>query len=236
MHFKSIHTPNFSKRSRNSKKIKFLIIHYTGMQSKRVSLKRLQNPRYKVSCHFLVDRRGEVVKLVDEKKTAWHAGKSKWKSFVNLNKNSIGIELVNKGHKYGYEKFSKKQINSLVRLCVYLKKKYHIKKQNILGHSDIAPLRKSDPGEKFPWETLEQKDLGILPNKKIKINLKDKNLRDVFFKNLTKIGYRYFNSKSKNLKNRLVIKSFQRHFRQRKINGIIDLECAKLSSILVKKT
>ena len=236
MHFKSIHTPNFSKRSRNSKKIKFLIIHYTGMQSRRVSLKRLQNPKYKVSCHFLVDRKGEVVKLVDEKKTAWHAGKSKWKSFVNLNKNSIGIELVNKGHKYGYEKFSKNQINSLVRLCVYLKKKYHIKKQNILGHSDIAPLRKRDPGEKFPWEILEQKNLGILPNKKIKINFKDKNLRDIFFKNLKKIGYRYFNSKTNNLKNRLVIKSFQRHFRQSKINGIIDLECAKISSILAKKT
>ena len=132
MHFKSVNTPNFSNRLRNSKKIKFLIIHYTGMQSKRVSLKRLQNPRYKVSCHFLVDRRGEVVKLVDEKKTAWHAGKSKWKSFVNLNKNSIGIELVNKGHKYGYEKFSKNQINSLVRLCVYLKKNIILKNKIFL--------------------------------------------------------------------------------------------------------
>ena len=98
------------------------------MQSKRVSLKRLRNPKYKVSCHFLIDRSGEVLRLVDENKIAWHAGKSKWKSFVNLNKNSIGIELVNKGHKLGYQKFSKKQINSLIKLCTYLKKKICYKK------------------------------------------------------------------------------------------------------------
>jgi len=236
MHFKSIHTPNFSKKPRNLNKIKFIIIHYTGMQSKRVSLKRLRNPKYRVSCHFLIDRSGEVLRLVDENKIAWHAGKSKWKSFVNLNKNSIGIELVNKGHKLGYQKFSKKQINSLIKLCTYLKKKYVIKKQNILGHSDIAPLRKIDPGEKFPWRILGRKNLVILPNKKIRFNFKNKNLRNIFFKNLKKIGYRYFNSRSNTFKNKLVIKSFQRRFRQTKINGIIDIECTKISSILAKKT
>ena len=90
--------------------------------------------------------------MVKDKNIAWHAGKSRWKKFVNLNKNSIGIELVNKGHQFGYQNFSKPQIKSLIKLCKNLKKKYLIKKENFLGHSDVAPLRKIDPGEKFPWK------------------------------------------------------------------------------------
>ena len=92
--------------------------------------------------------------MVDENKIAWHAGKSKWKNFINLNNSSIGIELVNRGHRWGYQSFTKKQINQLVHICKKLKKKYGIKNLNILGHSDIAPFRKIDPGEKFPWKTL----------------------------------------------------------------------------------
>ena len=113
---------NASKRSRKFRDIKFVIIHYTGMQSKIVSIKRLLSPKHKVSCHYLIDRSGGLLKMVDENKTAWHSGKSKWKNFKNLNKNSIGIELVNKGHKFGYENFTKSQINSLVKLCLLLKK------------------------------------------------------------------------------------------------------------------
>ena len=117
-------SPNYYKKSRAKSNIKFVIIHYTGMQSEIESIRRLKSKQSKVSCHYLIGKNGKITQLVKENKIAWHAGKSKWKSFVNLNKNSIGIELVNKGHKYGYEKFSKIQINSLVRLCVYLKKKY----------------------------------------------------------------------------------------------------------------
>ena len=108
------------------------------MQSKIVSVKRLLNSKYKVSCHFLIDRDGQIIKMVDENKIAWHAGKSKWKNFTDLNKNSIGIELVNKGHEFGYEKFTKIQIEKLIIICKYLKKKYKIKNSNILGHSDIV--------------------------------------------------------------------------------------------------
>ena len=120
------------------------------MQSERACIKRLISKKSKVSTHYLINKKGDVKSMVDEKNIAWHAGKSKWKNCINLNNRSIGIELVNKGHQFGYEKFSKQQILKLILLCKYLIKKYKIKKTNILGHSDIAPLRKKDPGEKFP--------------------------------------------------------------------------------------
>ena len=119
-----------------------------------------------VSCHYIINRNGEVIQLVKDKNIAWHAGKSKWKKFINLNNKSIGIELVNKGHKFGYQNFSKKQIKSLLKLCKILKNKYKIKKENFLGHSDIAPLRKIDPGEKFPWKKLSIHNFGKWYKKK----------------------------------------------------------------------
>ena len=108
---------NFSKKTRKKKDIKIIVIHYTGMQSRIVSIRRLLSSRDKVSCHYLIDRKGRILKMVDENKVAWHAGKSKWKNFNNLNKNSIGIELVNKGHEFGYEKFTSEQINQLIRFA-----------------------------------------------------------------------------------------------------------------------
>ena len=137
-------SPNFSKKARKKKDIKFVIIHYTGMQSEIESLRRLKNIKSKVSCHYFINRKGEIIQLVKENKVAWHAGKSKWGDFKNLNKFSIGIELVNKGQRFGYENFPNIQIQSLIKICKSLKKKYRIKKDNFLGHSDIAPLRKKD--------------------------------------------------------------------------------------------
>ena len=130
------------------------------MQSEIESIKRLKNPKHKVSSHYLINRKGKVIQMVKDKNIAWHAGKSGWKKFKNLNRNSIGIELVNKGHRFGYQNFSKKQIKSLIKLCMNLKRKYSIKKENFLGHSDIAPLRKIDPGERFPWKKLSKYNLG----------------------------------------------------------------------------
>ena len=152
-------SPNFNKKNRSTKWIKILVIHYTGMQSERESIFRLSDPKFKVSCHFLIGQNGNVHRLVNDNKVAWHAGKSCWGKYKNLNKNSIGIELVNKGHQFGYTPFKKKQISSLIKLCKILIKKYKIK--IVVGHSDIAPLRKKDPGEKFPWEQLAKKKLGF---------------------------------------------------------------------------
>jgi N-acetylmuramoyl-L-alanine amidase len=229
-------SPNYSVKNRKKKDVKFIVIHYTGMQSTRACIKRLTDSKSKVSTHYLIDRKGKAISMVDEKNTAWHAGRSKWKKFTNLNRHSIGIELVNKGHQFGYENFSKKQISKLILLCKFLIKKYKIKECNILGHSDVAPLRKKDPGEKFPWHFLSKKKIGYWYNLKnkdiIKHNLSKNDLRNIFFNNLYKIGYRYFDKKKSSQSDLKIIKVFQRRFRQNKVNGLIDPESLQISHYL----
>ena len=229
-------SPNFSKRQRNFKEINFIIFHYTGMQSEIESIKRLKSTKAKVSCHYLINRSGNIIQMVKDNKSAWHAGKSKWKKFNNLNNNSIGIELVNKGHKLGYEKFTNMQIQSLIKLSLFLKKKYKIKRENFLGHSDIAPLRKKDPGEKFPWKKLSKFKIGLwYKNNKKNLSLSnEKKGRKFFFKNLHKIGYRYFKINSKNVKDKLLIEAFQRRFYPEKISGRLDEKTLKISELVAK--
>ena len=227
-------SPNYSKKNRQKKDIKFVIIHYTGMQSEIESVRRLKNPKYKVSCHFLINRKGDIVKMVEEKNIAWHAGKSKWKKFTNLNKVSIGIELVNKGHQFGYQKFTHKQIGSLILVCKNLKKKYALKSENFLGHSDIAPLRKIDPGEKFPWKKLSAHGIGKWYKKKK--NFPEKNIKKkefLFFKNLQIFGFRYFNINRKKNSDRKIIKSFQMHYLPKNTTGRIDKKTFKISHFLI---
>ena len=234
MIIKTSYSVNFSKKVRKNKDINLIVIHYTGMQSRIESIKRLLNPKYEVSCHYLIDRKGEILKMVDDNKVAWHAGKSKWKNYNNLNKSSIGIELVNKGHEFGYEKFTISQVNNLIKLCKNLKKKYKIKNSNIVGHSDIAPLRKQDPGEKFPWKKLQKKKIGIwykkLQSKSVKLN--DKKVKKLFFKNLFKIGYRYFDKNRRTEKDIFLIEAFQRRFLPNKVTGKIDQKTFKISHFL----
>jgi len=207
------------------------------MQSEIESIKRLKNPKHRVSCHYLINRSGQVTQMVKDKNIAWHAGKSKWKNFDNLNDNSIGIELVNKGHQFGYQNFSKKQIISLIKLCKNLKKKYSIKKENILGHSDIAPLRKSDPGEKFPWKKLSTYNLGVWYKKKQLHHKPNKKvLTKLFFKNLEKLGYRYFKINKRNPDDKKIIKSFQQHYLQKSVTGRIDKKTFKISHFLTHQS
>ena len=233
MKIKLLNSPNYSRNSRPKKSIKFIIIHYTGMQSEIESINRLINKNSKVSCHYLINRKGTIMQMVKENKIAWHAGVSKWKNIKNLNKNSIGIELVNKGHIFGYENYSNLQINSLIKLCSKLKKKYKIHKENFLGHSDIAPNRKIDPGEKFPWKRLSNYKLGKWYNlKKDEILSDDK--KKLFFKNLYKIGYRYFEIDKRVKSDKLIIKAFQRRYNPKKITGYIDLKTLKISQFLAK--
>ena len=233
MKIKLLNSPNYSRNSRPKKSIKFIIIHYTGMQSEIESINRLINKNSKVSCHYLINRKGTIMQMVKENKIAWHAGVSKWKNIKNLNKNSIGIELVNKGHFFGYENYSNLQINSLIKLCSKLKKKYKIHKENFLGHSDIAPYRKIDPGEKFPWKKLSNYKLGKWYNlKKDEILSDDK--KKLFFKNLYKIGYRYFEIDKRVKSDKLIIKAFQRRYNPKKITGYIDLKTLKISQFLAK--
>ena len=225
---------NYSKKTRLKTNIRFLILHYTGMQSARVSLNRLKNPKSKVSCHYFVDRNGKVCRMVEDNKTAWHAGKSKWKHFNNLNKYSIGIEIQNKGHYINYQNFTKKQIFSLIQLIKKLLKKYKIKKENVLGHSDIAPLRKLDPGEKFPWKLLSKKGAANWHRKykykKFDYDLKTK--RKIFFKNIYKIGYRFFNLSKQSKKDRKIILAFQRRYLPNEMNGKITNKTLIISQLL----
>ena len=234
------YSPNFNLPKRAKNKIKFIIIHYTGMKKESVAIKRLQDPKSKVSSHYLIKRNGEIINLVPDLFEAWHAGVSSWKNFKSLNKNSIGIEITNPGHQHGYKKFSKKQIFSLQKLLNILVKRYKIKKKYILGHSDISPGRKKDPGEKFPWEMLAKNKLSFwhnLDQKKIK-KFREKNLinkvdESLFLKNLYKIGYNNV-KKFKSHKNiKYLTLAFQRRFRQSLVNGKIDKECLLISKNLL---
>ena len=177
--------------------------------------------------------------LVPELYEAWHAGVSNWKNYKSLNKSSIGIEITNPGHQYGYKNFTSKQILSLKKLLDYLIKKYKIKKEFILGHSDISPDRKKDPGEKFPWQILSKSKLSYWHNldlKKIKehrnVKLTSQNEKNKFFKNLYKIGYNKIKSPKSDINKKYLVVAFQRRFRQSLINGKIDKECLLISNNL----
>ena len=239
MKISNVYSPNFDKKKRSYKSIKFLVIHYTGMQSERESIKRLCNPKSKVSSHYLISQNGKVYQLVMDNRIAWHAGKSCWGKYKNLNKSSIGIEMVNKGHKFGYTNFKKKQLSNLIKICQNLIKKYKIKKQNIVGHSDIAPLRKLDPGEKFPWKKLGKNKIGIWHSLKEGDLIKFRKIKIVnkskveFINKLKKIGY-CFNTRRKGSLIK-IIKAFQRHYRKELINGVIDKECLIIAKNISKK-
>ena len=240
MHIKTSqnYSPNFSTTRRNKKKIKYIVYHYTGMRSENKAVKRLTDVNSNVSCHYFIKRNGQIILMIPELFEAWHAGKSNWKKDISLNKNSIGIEISNKGHESGYENFSKAQISSLIKLSKYLIKKYNIKISNILGHSDVSFERKKDPGEKFPWKHLANKKIGIwhkIKEKKLK-KYRKKKISNIemftFIKYLNKIGY--FTKNLNNNKKLTLVKSFQRRFRQKLINGKIDRECLIIAEKLSK--
>ena len=213
------------------------------MKNESAAISKLTEIQSEVSSHYLIKNNGEIVKMVPDLYIAWHAGESSWKNYKSLNQNSIGIEITNPGHEYGYKKFTKKQIFSLLRLGRFLIKKYKISPRNFLGHSDIAVLRKKDPGEKFPWKYLSQSKVGLwhtvkkqklLKNRKIKTTKVEK---EYFINNLFKIGYSKKFSKSMSKDNHLnnITKAFQRRYRQDLIDSKIDQECFLISQNLMKK-
>ena len=225
---------NFSLPKRQKKLIKFIIIHYTGMKNEISAIKKLTKSSSKVSSHYFIKNSGKVINMVPDLYVAWHAGKSSWGKYNLLNKYSIGIEINNPGHQYGYKDFKLNQITSLKKLLKFLIKRYNIKNTHILGHSDISPNRKKDPGEKFPWKELAKNKLCFWHNlneksirkfRRKKIDFKSEN---IFKNNLYKIGY-----SKKNIK--FTIKAFQRRFRQALINGKIDKECFLISKNLLKQ-
>ena len=234
------YSPNFKIQKRLKSSIKFIIIHYTGMKKESEAISRLLDPNSKVSCHYFIKNNGNIIRMVPDSYIAWHAGKSKWKKFKSLNKYSIGIEINNPGHDHGYKSFSQKQIKSLLSLITGLKKRFSIDKKNILGHSDVAPERKKDPGEKFPWFFLAKKNMinwhnldlkEIKKFRKIKITKKSEQ---IFIRNLYKIGYCKIFSLNKTKSIKVLTNAFQRRYRNQLINGIIDKECFLISKNILK--
>ena len=235
---KQFYSINFDKIKREKANVKFLIFHYTGMKSEKSAINKLSDKKSKVSCHYFIKKNGSIINLVPDLYISWHAGISFWKKYKKINKYSIGIEIQNPGHQYGYKPFNKKQINSIIYLSLKLAKKYNLKNKDFLGHSDIAPCRKKDPGEKFPWELLSKYHIGVWHSldKKIIKSYRQKNInsfeKKLFLNYLIEIGYFF---KKKNINSILfAVKAFQRRFRPNLINGKIDLECLKIAKNLVK--
>ena len=229
------YSPNFDLKKRDKKKIKYLIYHYTGMKNDKLAIKKLTSFNSNVSCHYYINKSGKLIKIVPDLYVAWHAGKSCWGNHKSINYKSIGIEISNPGHQYGYRNFTGNQIKCLIKISKLIIKKYNIDKNKILGHSDIAPLRKIDPGEKFPWKLLSKKKIGIWH--KVNSNIlkssrgkKSELSLDKFIFYLKKLGYHMKYSSPNELKK--IIKIFQMRFRPEITDGKLDLECYKIAKSL----
>ena len=162
MFFKKYTSPNHNER-KGVANPSMIVLHYTGMQSSKAALEHLCDPKSEVSAHYLIEENGKTHNLVPDEKRAWHAGKSSWKGEVDINSLSIGIEVVNPGHEFGYEPFSQKQINAVIKLCQELMAKFDIPASAVVGHSDVAITRKVDPGHFFPWRELAKDGVGLWP-------------------------------------------------------------------------
>lgn len=205
-------SPNFDERALP---VTMAVIHYTEMASAEAALRRLCDPASKVSAHYLISAGGEVTRLVGEDKRAWHAGVSYWRGIRDVNSASIGIELDHPGHKYGYAAFPDSQFEALVPLLARIVKTHRIPRANVVGHSDVAPARKIDPGELFPWERLAEYGL-CLPTPKIALGDPFDN-DSAFYLALERFGYDITDG-------RKAVEAFQRRWRPRRIDGEIDGE------------
>ena len=204
-------SPNWNERA---EPISMVVLHYTEMESAAAALERMCDPTAEVSAHYLITEEGEVVRLVAEEKRAWHAGVSYWRGHTDVNGKSIGIELDHPGHALGYREFSEAQFEALVPLLASIVKDYHIPRANVVGHSDVAPTRKIDPGELFPWDRLAQYRL-CLPRPE-KLELGDPFDNDgAFYLALERFGYDISDGHK-------AVEAFQRRWRPEKIDGEID--------------
>ncbi|WP_437441243.1 N-acetylmuramoyl-L-alanine amidase [Sphingomonas morindae] len=214
-------SPNFNERTLP---VSLLVLHYTGMESAEAALERLTSPLSEVSAHYLIDEDGGIVRLVPEEKRAWHAGRGWWRGITDLNSASIGIELVNPGHEFGYRPFPEPQMAALIPLMGEIVGRYGITRGNIVGHSDVAPARKQDPGELFDWERLARLRLALpTPHK----YLVDPFWTDGgFLLALERFGYDISAPEA-------AVRAFQRRYRPAILDGVIDGQCrAILLSLL----
>lgn len=217
---KRVNLPSPNHDDRCDAPIDMLVLHYTGMASAEAALSRLTDPAAKVSAHYTIDEGGTIHAHVPEQCRAWHAGVSHWAGATDINARSIGIELVNPGHEFGYRPFAEDQIVALITLCHSILMRHPIPSWRVLGHSDVAPARKEDPGELFPWKRLAAAGIGLWPERK------PSNLDA---EALTRFGYDPDAPPEK------TVTAFQRHFRPNLLNGQWDQECAELLHGLLEK-
>jgi N-acetylmuramoyl-L-alanine amidase len=215
---KRIDRPSPNHDDRGGAVIDMLVLHYTGMRTGEEALQRLCDRGAKVSAHYAIDEDGTVYALVPEARRAWHAGVAFWAGATDINARSIGIELVNPGHEFGYREFSDDQIAALTTLCHSVLMRHPIPSWRVLGHSDVAPARKEDPGELFPWERLAKAGIGLWPQAAAS---------DLGADALSRFGY------DSNVPLDKVVTAFQRHFRPKKLDGQWDNECAGLLASLL---
>ena len=217
-------SPNFDERTLP---VSMIVLHYTGMVDAQSALDRLTSPEAKVSAHYCVLEDGQIVQMVDEDKRAWHAGKSYWRGLTDINSASVGIEIVNPGHEFGYRPFPDEQVAAVMGLVNDVKNRHGITRGNIVGHSDIAPSRKEDPGELFPWWELAKRRLALPSPSR---DLVDPYWTDAgFLLALERFGYDVTDEQK-------AVIAFQRRFRPDMIDGIIDGECrAKLLALLLPR-
>lgn len=234
---RAIASPNFDARPEGAP-IDTLVLHYTGMPSMEAALDRLMDPTAKVSSHYLVAEDGVVYHLVPEEQRAWHAGVSYWRGRERINDVSIGIEIVNPGHEFGYRDFPELQMQSVAELCLGVLKRHPILPWNIVAHSDVAPGRKEDPGERFDWKFLAGEGIGLWeepdpePGNSIWEGMSGPAVMRMQSE-LARLGYRVPASGIFDLETKQVVIAFQRHWRQEKIQGIWDGSCnARLGALL----
>lgn len=218
-------SPNFDDRKGGPPDI--LLLHYTGMTTGNAALARLTAAESKVSAHYVVFEDGRIVQCVPEDKRAWHAGVSSWAGETDINSRSVGIEIVNPGHEFGYREFPDEQMASVIPLVADIKERHGIGRGNVVGHSDVAPARKEDPGELFPWDALAKRRLALPSPTR---DLIDPYWTDAgFLLALERFGYDVTDPQK-------AVIAFQRRFRPDQIDGIIDGECrAKLLALLLPR-
>jgi N-acetylmuramoyl-L-alanine amidase len=195
-----------------------LVLHYTGMTSAAAALARMCDPAAQVSAHYLIDEDGAVTRLVAEEHRAWHAGAAGWGGVADVNSCSIGIELQNPGHEYGYRNFPTAQMAALTELAADLVARHRIPAARVLGHSDVAPARKQDPGERFPWAALATAGIGLWPDFSAAATPGDAA------RQLAAIGYATEDLAS-------TVAAFQRHWRPARCDGLLDGETARRIAI-----
>jgi N-acetylmuramoyl-L-alanine amidase len=210
------------------------VLHYTGMPTGEGALKRLCDPDAKVSAHYTIDDDGTIYRHVAEEKRAWHAGVSYWAGARDLNDRSIGIELVNPGHEFGYRDFPEAQITALIELARGIVQRHRIPARRVLGHSDVAPKRKIDPGEKFPWPRLAADGIGVWP-KHPRLDISRSVQVPDIQRDLAAIGYECAATGVLDEDTRAAVSAFQRHFRPALVTGIPDGETAALAALLVRE-